>query len=296
MKVIKILTENLHLKIIALILGIFIWINAATDEISLYRLNFEVKYITQDLGDTLVILSELPQKISVTVKTTGKSYLKSRFSRKVIYKRVENFSHGTNLIAFTQEDIPLSLRENEIIKSRIYLESKLKIPLETFAYPYGLYSKEVIYMIKKAGYRAAFSVVSGMNTSETPRYALHRTLIFNSTGVEGLKKILRKKPIKVKEIYPVDSDVLEDRTPELRAFLVEDSNLNTATIKFKLNNKELKDVRYDTLTKKISCYHRKPLSNGAYVATINAKGMLGEEYEYSWLFVIGKPSNTGLYE
>ncbi len=115
MKVIKILTENLHLKIIALILGIFIWINAATDEISLYRLNFEVKYITQDLGDTLVILTELPQKISVTVKTTGKSYLKSRFSRKVIYKRVENFSHGTNLIAFTQEDIPLSLRENEII-------------------------------------------------------------------------------------------------------------------------------------------------------------------------------------
>lgn len=115
MKFLKILTENIHLKIIALILGIFIWINAATDEISLYRLNFEVKYIIPNPGDSLVILTDLPQKISVTVKTTGKSYLKSRFSKKVIYKNVEKLSHGGNSITFSQEDIPLSLRENEII-------------------------------------------------------------------------------------------------------------------------------------------------------------------------------------
>jgi len=189
----------------------------------------------------------------------------------------------------------LSFLEKEIIKSKIFFESKLKMPFETFAYPYGLYSKEVIYMIKKAGYRAAFSVVPGANTSETPRYALHRTLVFNSTGVESLKKILWKKPIKIKDIYPADSEFLEDRTPELRAFLVEDTGINTATFKFKLNNKELKDMNYDSITKKISCYHRKPLSDGAYVITISAKGLLGEEYEYSWLFVTGKPTDTGLY-
>ena len=189
----------------------------------------------------------------------------------------------------------ISFLEKEIVKSKIYLESKLKMPLETFAYPYGLYSKDVIYMIKKAGYRAAFSVVSGMNTQETSRYSLHRTMIFNSTGVENLKKILNKKPIKVKDIYPADSDVLEDRTPEIRAYLITDMNINTATIKIKLNNKELKDVSYDSLSKKISCYHRKSLSDGAYVATIYAKGLQGGEYEFSWLFVIGKPSDKGLY-
>ncbi len=189
----------------------------------------------------------------------------------------------------------LSFLEKEIIKSKIFFESKLKIPFETFAYPYGLYSKEVVYMIKKAGYRAAFSVVPGVNTPETSRYALHRTLIFNSTGVENLKKILCKKPIKIKDVYPSDSEVLEDRKIEFRAFLIEDAGINTGTIKFKLNNKELKDVNYDSITKKLSCYQKKPLSDGAYVITISTRGLSGEEYEYSWLFVIGKPANTGLY-
>lgn len=189
----------------------------------------------------------------------------------------------------------LAFLEKEVIKSKIFLESKLKIPVETFAYPYGLYSKEVCYIVKKAGYRAAFSVVGGMNTFDTPRYALHRRLIFNSTGVKDLKKFLSKRPIKIKNIYPSDSEVLEDKTPELCIFLAEDSNINTATIKIKLNNKELKDVKYDSFNKKVSYYHKKPLSGGAYVVTINAKGFFTEEYEYSWLFVIGKPSKKGLY-
>ncbi|MCX7698352.1 MAG: polysaccharide deacetylase family protein, partial [Candidatus Goldbacteria bacterium] len=193
------------------------------------------------------------------------------------------------------DDEYLSFLEKEIIKSKIFFESKLKIPMETYAYPYGLYSKEVIYMIKKAGYRAAFSVVPGVNTSDTPRYALHRTLIFNSTGVESLKKILLKKPIKVKDVYPMDSDIIEDKTPIFSVSLVDDSKINTSTIKFKLNSKELKNINYDFLTKKITCQNGKPLSNGVYVVTINAKGFSGEEYEYSWLFVIGKPADTGIY-
>lgn len=196
--------------------------------------------------------------------------------------------------SWSDEDY-LSFLEKEIIKSKIFFESKLKMGFETFAYPYGLYSKEVIYIIKKAGYRAAFSVVPGMNVSNTNRYALYRTLIFNSTDTKKLKEILWKRPIRVKDVYPSDSDMLEDRTPELCIFLAEDVNINTATIKIKLNNKEIKDVNYDSLKKKVSCYHKKPLSDGAYVATISAKGFFAEKYEYSWLFVIGKPSKTGIY-
>lgn len=231
----------------------------------------------------------------------GRNNLNENIIKEMLKHNIDIGSHSWTHPVLTKrkgswsDEEYLSFLEKEIVKSKIFLESKLKMSVETFAYPYGLYSKEVVYIVKKAGYRAAFSVVTGMNTSDTSRYALHRTLIFNSTGVENLKKILLKRPIKVKDIYPSDSDVLEDRTPELRVFLVEDSNINTATIKIKLNNKQLKDVNYDSLIKKVSCYHKKPLSDGAYVVTINAKGFLAEEYEYSWLFVIGKPSNTGLY-
>jgi hypothetical protein len=195
---------------------------------------------------------------------------------------------------FDSDEEYLSFLEKEIIKSKTFFESKLKMPIETFAYPYGLYSKEIIQIVKKAGYKAAFSVVSGMNVSDTPECALHRNLIFNTTTVKKLKKILDKKPIKVKEVYPADGEILENRYPELKILLAADSDMNTATIKFQLNNKEITDINYDSMARELKCYREKPLSDGVYVATINAKGLNKEEYEYSWLFVIGKTSGIDL--
>lgn len=114
MKILRHISENLHLKIISLILGLFVWINAITDDISLYKLNYEIVYVFQDIGDSLMVVNELPQKIEVTVKTTGKNYLKLRFSKRLIIKNAGKVKYGTNIIPISQEDIPISLRETEI--------------------------------------------------------------------------------------------------------------------------------------------------------------------------------------
>ncbi len=114
MKILKQISENLHLKIISLILGLFVWVNAITDDISLYKLNYEIIYVFQDLGDTLMVVNELPQKIEVTLKTTGKNYIKLRFSKRLIIKNAGKIKYGTNIIPISQEDIPVSLRETEI--------------------------------------------------------------------------------------------------------------------------------------------------------------------------------------
>ncbi|MBP7791645.1 MAG: polysaccharide deacetylase family protein [Candidatus Goldbacteria bacterium] len=254
-----------------------------------------------DIAFPLLKKYEFPATIFIySVFFGGKNNLNEDMIKEMMKFNFDVGSHSythpnlTKRNNFSSDEEYLSFLEKEIIKSKTFFESKLKMPVETFAYPYGLYSKEIIQIVKKAGYRAAFSVVTGMNVSDTPGYALHRTLIFNSTTVKSLKKILDKKPIKVKEVYPADGEIMEERNPEFHVLLAEDSNLNTATIKFQLNNKEIGKINYDSKIREIKCSREKPLSDGTYVATINAKSLNKEEYEYSWLFVIGKTSGIDL--
>ena len=150
--------------------------------------------------------------------------------------------------------------------------------------------------IKKAGYKAAFSVVASYNTRDTYKYALKRTMIYNSTNIEKLKKILEKKPLWVKDIYPADGDVIEDRTPELKATLVEDSFLNTWTVKFKMGRVVLKDSHYNPTTKELTFYYKKKMSSGTHNARVVAQGKDGEEHEYAWFFITGTPTKMTLHE
>lgn len=114
MKRLKSVTENFGIKIISLLLGFIVWFNATTDDISIYSLTFKVKYTLPDLGDSLVIMSELPQNVKTSIKTSGKTYLRLRFSDRYIHKNIQNLRFGINEIKFSYEDIPVSLKDVEI--------------------------------------------------------------------------------------------------------------------------------------------------------------------------------------
>lgn len=189
--------------------------------------------------------------------------------------------------------------EKEILGAKKYLEGLLNSPIDTFAYPYGSYSKEVHLIIKKAGYKLAFSVVPSYNTKDTDKFSLKRTMIYNSTTLDKFKAILEKKQLKIKDIYPDDGDVINDNTPELKATLIEDSHLNTTTIKFKMGRVVLKDSIYNPHTKMVSysySLNKSKLKNGTHVAKVIAQDNNGNEYESAWLFIVGKPTKMDLLE
>ncbi len=190
----------------------------------------------------------------------------------------------------------LKFLEKEIIEPKKYLEEKTGLKIETMAYPFGSYSTEVIQFVRRAGYRAAFSVVASMNTAETDRYALKRTMIYNSTSVDDLKKILEKKPLKVKSHYPSDGQIVKEKMPVIRAELVSDSGLNTTTVKLRMGNVILNTSSYKPETKEITYRYQRKLNKGTHVATVQAEGLDGAKHEYSWLFIIGTPvKNEALY-
>ncbi len=202
----------------------------------------------------------------------------------------------TNKKNLTDEEY-IKFLEKEIIEPKKYLEKKIGVPIETMAYPYGSYSKEVHKIVEKAGYKLAFSVVPSYNTKETHKYSLKRTMIYVSTTIDEFKKILERKQLKLKEFYPGDGDIIEDEQPVLKVKLLEDSNLNIETIKFKIDNIDLKDSIYNPETKMLLYSYKenkKKLKKGMHDIKVIAKGKDGNHYEYAWLFITGRPLKINL--
>ena len=62
----------------------------------------------------------------------------------------------------------------EVFESKKDLEKKFSIPIQTFAYPYGSFNEKVVEQVKKAGYLAAVSVISGTRQSNDNLFYLSR--------------------------------------------------------------------------------------------------------------------------
>jgi peptidoglycan/xylan/chitin deacetylase (PgdA/CDA1 family) len=80
-------------------------------------------------------------------------------------------SHGlnhTSLIKLSREEAAV-----EIVASKVILEEKLSHPIDLFSYPHGRFNSEIAGLVREAGYRAAYSVVSGGQDE----YSFRRILI-----------------------------------------------------------------------------------------------------------------------
>jgi peptidoglycan/xylan/chitin deacetylase (PgdA/CDA1 family) len=66
------------------------------------------------------------------------------------------------------------------------LENRLGLPVRSFAYPYGRYSRPVRDAVAQAGYRAACTMNSWAATPRSHRLELPRTAIFSDTDARTL--------------------------------------------------------------------------------------------------------------
>lgn len=67
--------------------------------------------------------------------------------------------------------------QREIIDAKKKLEKSLGIPIQYFAYPKGTYTDEIIKVVKKAGYKAAFSVYPSNVSKKMNIYTIPRVVI-----------------------------------------------------------------------------------------------------------------------
>jgi len=102
--------------------------------------------------------------------------------RELYAKGWEIGSHSTSHVNLTERT---ERQQDEIVDSRQKLESKLGIPILTFAYPFGAYNEDSVHLAHFAGY------IAGMGLGDSPAqgsknlFYLYRREIDGSIDIHG---------------------------------------------------------------------------------------------------------------
>jgi peptidoglycan/xylan/chitin deacetylase (PgdA/CDA1 family) len=79
---------------------------------------------------------------------------------------------------------------SEIARSRWELEDGLRVPVSSFAYPYGYHSPAVRRVVQDAGYTSACGVKNALSHEEDDVFAIARVLIERDTGTARVGALL----------------------------------------------------------------------------------------------------------
>ncbi len=128
--------------------------------------------------------------------------------------------------------------EKELAQSKKILEEKLKISVNTLAYPFGLYDNEVEAAAIRAGYKGMLSINMGLNQPRENPFRLKRRLMVNSMGPKSLTNILAEKVLDLEILSPADTNIVRAKpvirfrtnTPAVNAVRLEISKYQ-ATLK-----------------------------------------------------------------
>jgi peptidoglycan/xylan/chitin deacetylase (PgdA/CDA1 family) len=80
----------------------------------------------------------------------------------------------------------------EAKESKEYLENLIARPVESFSYPYGDVNDKVREAVARGGYTVGCGAWRGSNTSEADWLVLNRWGIHDTTGLQGLKRIVEE--------------------------------------------------------------------------------------------------------
>ena len=80
--------------------------------------------------------------------------------------------------------------EKELKESRQIIENKLGVKPAYLAYPYGNFIEKTIDLLTKYNYRSAFTVIKGGNAFFSNKFALNRSMVFNSEKLDDFIKLL----------------------------------------------------------------------------------------------------------
>lgn len=106
--------------------------------------------------------------------------------KEVVRLGYEIGSHGLHHHDLTR--LTFKELEAEIGISREILEQRLGVKVETFAYPWGLYTTQVVDIVRKVGYCSAVGVGSGWeNGPETDRFHLERKTMSRADSLADFK-------------------------------------------------------------------------------------------------------------
>lgn len=88
---------------------------------------------------------------------------------------------------------------DQLVRSKLVLEAKLKVPVTLIAWPYGIVDADLARAAEAAGYKAGFAYDGKVATPNDNRYAIHRIVVQDSTtlaipGLDCRREVPRASP------------------------------------------------------------------------------------------------------
>jgi len=202
-----------------------------------------------------------------------------------------SISHCNLLHIKTDETYPEYLERirREIFLSKSILERKTNSPVNSFAYPYGVYSEQIRDLAIEADYQVLLNVNSMNNSvSSIDQYNLNRYIIAAECSLDLFKSILEEKPLEVKGIFPADGTVTDNQSTTI-GVLLKNSNISPNNLNFRLSGSGLLDFDYSDQLQEISFTPVAPklLQKRTWIAQISTYDRENDvQKKYSWLFTI----------
>jgi peptidoglycan/xylan/chitin deacetylase (PgdA/CDA1 family) len=196
-----------------------------------------------------------------------------------------------NLINMKQNESTMEyLRriENELNFSKAILERNTGTMVQSFAYPYGVYSNQIVMMAKQAGYQALLNVNSMNNSIPINPYSLNRQIIPAGFSIKQFENLLREKVLKVNDIFPADGTVTNNQAIKV-GVIFSNPNIEPESLYFRLSGSRLFHYDYSSELQEISFSPVAPklLQKRTWIAQISTRDkQTGEKRKISWLFTI----------
>jgi peptidoglycan/xylan/chitin deacetylase (PgdA/CDA1 family) len=89
-------------------------------------------------------------------------------------------AHTIHHLALTTQ--PIDTKRREVVANKGTLETLLQRPVDLFAYPYGDFDGEVTGVVRDAGFRAGFTIQTGLVSAATNRLLLPRCEVSRQIG------------------------------------------------------------------------------------------------------------------
>lgn len=122
----------------------------------------------------------------------------------------------------------LSWLQDELQDSKKILERKLKIRVNSLAYPFGWYNYRVEAAAIQAGYQGTFSVNWGSNHPAESAWGIKRRVMENSMGLKDLENILTAGVLDLDIISPIDTNIVS--APPVIRFKIKDLKVKTVMV------------------------------------------------------------------
>lgn len=169
--------------------------------------------------------------------------------------------------------------------SKKYLEKKLGKKIKYFAYPYGSYTRNIIKIAKKYGYKGLFTINYGVNHRGSDPYTLYRIMITRSMKLRYFRYLVNCKPLRIKKLDPINGEVYK-KVKHVAFYFKNRFSKRDYRIRVYFNNRRIRKYKYYP-SKGLLYFYTKRAVRGMNTVKVTVRSRINKrDYRMaSWIFI-----------